>query len=84
MKKREKPKCLLVYSPTRLSHVNVMVELAKYLRVCDINAMIDVLDIKDTMDKVSTSNSFQNKILLLQKSYFTIYYGCDIGSRMLV
>lgn len=70
MKKREKPKCLLVYSPTRLSHVNVMVELAKYLRVCDINAMIDVLDITDTTDKVSTSNLFQNKILLLQKTLF--------------
>ncbi|XP_043791661.1 uncharacterized protein LOC122714412 isoform X1 [Apis laboriosa] len=51
LRKKEKPKCLLVYSPTRLSHVNVMVELAKYLRVCDINAMIDVLDITDTMDK---------------------------------
>lgn len=47
-----------------------MVELAKYLRVCDINAMIDVLDITDTTDKVSTSNLFQNKILLLQKTLF--------------
>lgn len=48
-----KPKCLLVYSPTRLSHINVMIELAKYLRICDINAMIDMLDVTDTTGKDS-------------------------------
>lgn len=51
-----------------------MVELAKYLRICDINAMIDVLDITDTMDKVSSckpvTHSIQNKVLLLQKNLF--------------
>ncbi|XP_017789355.1 PREDICTED: uncharacterized protein LOC108571752 isoform X2 [Habropoda laboriosa] len=50
-KRREKPKCLLVYSPTRLSHINVMIELAKYLRICNINAMIDMLDVTDTTGK---------------------------------
>lgn len=55
-KRRGKPKCLLVYSPTRLSHINVMIELAKYLRICDINAMIDMLDVTDTTGKVSASS----------------------------
>lgn len=55
-KRRRIPKCLLVYSPTRLSHINVMIELAKYLRICDVNAMIDMLDVTDTTDKVSASN----------------------------
>ncbi|OAD57020.1 hypothetical protein WN48_02819 [Eufriesea mexicana] len=49
--RKGKPKCLLVYSPTRLSHINVMIELAKYLRICDINAMIDMLDVTDTTGK---------------------------------
>lgn len=56
LKRRGIPKCLLVYSPTRLSHINVMIELAKYLRICDVNAMIDMLDVTDTTDKVSASN----------------------------
>lgn len=56
LKRRRIPKCLLVYSPTRLSHINVMIELAKYLRICDVNAMIDMLDVTDTTDKVSASN----------------------------
>ncbi|CAK9812967.1 hypothetical protein ANTQUA_LOCUS7476 [Anthophora quadrimaculata] len=51
LKRREKPRCLLVYSPTRLSHINVMIELAKYLRICNINAMIDMLDATDTTGK---------------------------------
>ncbi|XP_003394123.2 uncharacterized protein LOC126916829 isoform X1 [Bombus affinis] len=51
LKRRGIPKCLLVYSPTRLSHINVMIELAKYLRICDVNAMIDMLDVTDTTDK---------------------------------
>ncbi|XP_018397952.1 PREDICTED: uncharacterized protein LOC108775972 [Cyphomyrmex costatus] len=46
-----KPNCLLVYSPTHPSHVNVMVELTKYLRYCNINAMIDVFDIAETASK---------------------------------
>ncbi|KAK0179883.1 hypothetical protein PV327_005594 [Microctonus hyperodae] len=43
-----KPNCLLIYSPTHLAHVNVMSNLAKYLRSCNINAMIDILDIQET------------------------------------
>lgn len=46
-----RPNCLLVYSPTHPSHVNVMAELTKYLRYCNISAMIDVLDIAETSSK---------------------------------
>ncbi|KYN39020.1 hypothetical protein ALC56_06446 [Trachymyrmex septentrionalis] len=46
-----KPNCLLVYSPTHPSHVNVMAELTKYLRYCNINAMIDMFDIAETVNK---------------------------------
>ncbi|XP_077274020.1 uncharacterized protein LOC143903878 [Temnothorax americanus] len=46
-----RPNCLLVYSPTHPSHVNVMAELAKYLRYCNINAMIDMVDIAQTVSK---------------------------------
>ncbi|KYN18224.1 hypothetical protein ALC57_09471 [Trachymyrmex cornetzi] len=46
-----KPNCLLVYSPTHPSHVNVMAELTKYLRYCNINAMIDMFDIAETASK---------------------------------
>nr|XP_012152386.1 PREDICTED: uncharacterized protein LOC100878942 [Megachile rotundata] len=49
--KRERPKCLLVYSPSRLSHVNVMLRLAEYLKACHVNAMIDEPDITDTAGK---------------------------------
>ncbi|KAL0112808.1 hypothetical protein PUN28_012222 [Cardiocondyla obscurior] len=47
----KRPNCLLVYSPTHPSHVNVMAELAKYLRYCSINAMIDMFDITETTSK---------------------------------
>lgn len=47
------PNCLLIYSPTHATHVSVMAELAKYLRCCNINAMIDMLDIAETASKVS-------------------------------
>ncbi|XP_033229384.1 uncharacterized protein LOC117180896 isoform X2 [Belonocnema kinseyi] len=46
-----KPNCLLVYSPTHPAHVNVMIELSRYLRGCSINAMIDCLDISETVSK---------------------------------
>ncbi|XP_011704676.1 PREDICTED: uncharacterized protein LOC105459973 [Wasmannia auropunctata] len=46
-----KPNCLVVYSPTHPSHVNVMAEFTKYLRYCHINAMIDVFDIAETASK---------------------------------
>ncbi|XP_011636448.1 uncharacterized protein LOC105426763 [Pogonomyrmex barbatus] len=46
-----KPNCLLVYSPTHPSHVNVMAELTKYLQCCSINAMIDIFDIPKTASK---------------------------------
>lgn len=46
-----RPNCLLIYSPTHPAHVNVMGELAKYLRCCNINAMIDVFDIAKTASK---------------------------------
>ncbi|XP_046752763.1 uncharacterized protein LOC124416007 [Diprion similis] len=39
-----KPYCLLTYDATHDIHINVMTKLAEYLRSCDINAMIDVLD----------------------------------------
>ncbi|XP_015607994.1 uncharacterized protein LOC107273895 isoform X2 [Cephus cinctus] len=48
---KKKPNCLLVYSPTHESHINVMVQLATYLRSCNINAMIDVLDIPKNTTK---------------------------------
>ncbi|XP_012278230.1 uncharacterized protein LOC105698504 isoform X2 [Orussus abietinus] len=40
-----KTNCLLVYSPTHLAHVNVMADLSRYLKACDIDAMIDILNI---------------------------------------
>nr|XP_012216261.1 PREDICTED: uncharacterized protein LOC105668447 isoform X1 [Linepithema humile] len=46
-----RPNCLLIYSPTHPAHVNVMGELAKYLRCCNINAMIDMFDIAKTASK---------------------------------
>ncbi|XP_029662622.1 uncharacterized protein LOC115235160 [Formica exsecta] len=46
-----RPNCLLVYSPTHPAHVNVMAELTKYLRCCNINAMIDMFDIAETASK---------------------------------
>ncbi|XP_023247431.1 uncharacterized protein LOC106635760 isoform X2 [Copidosoma floridanum] len=46
-----KLKCLLIYSPTHMSHVYTMVELAKYLRGSNIDAMIDTLDIPETTHK---------------------------------
>lgn len=46
-----RPNCLLVYSPTHPAHVNVMAELTKYLRCCSINAMIDMFDIAETVNK---------------------------------
>lgn len=48
---RKKPNCLIVYSPTRESHITVMAELTKYLRCCNINAMIDMFDISETVSK---------------------------------
>jgi len=52
-----RPNCLLVYSPTHPSHVNVMAELTKYLRYCNINAMIDIFDIAETVSKVSNQTN---------------------------
>ncbi|KAL6439571.1 hypothetical protein ACFW04_003990 [Cataglyphis niger] len=46
-----RPNCLLIYSPTHPAHVNVMAELTKYLRCCNINAMIDMFDIAETDSK---------------------------------
>lgn len=46
--------CLLVYSPTHVAHVDVMEKLALYMRNCNINAMIDMLDIPETANKVKT------------------------------
>lgn len=43
---------MLVYSPARLTHINVMVELAKYLRNCNV-AVIDMIDVTDATGKVS-------------------------------
>ncbi|XP_076675303.1 uncharacterized protein LOC143372700 [Andrena cerasifolii] len=50
LRRREKPNCLLVYSPARLTHINVMVELAKYLRNCNV-AVIDMIDVTDATGK---------------------------------
>ncbi|XP_076756004.1 uncharacterized protein LOC143426425 [Xylocopa sonorina] len=50
-KRGGKPKCLLIYSPSHVSHSNAMTELTKYLRMCNIDVMIYVLDITDTTDK---------------------------------
>ncbi|GAB1866897.1 SEFIR domain-containing protein [Camponotus japonicus] len=46
-----RPNCLLVYSPTHPAHVNVMAELTKYLKCCNINVMIDMFDIPETTSK---------------------------------
>ncbi|XP_053987508.1 uncharacterized protein LOC128880941 [Hylaeus volcanicus] len=50
LKGRRKPNCLLVYSPTRLTHINAMIELAKYLRNSNV-AVIDMVDVTDTTRK---------------------------------
>ena len=55
-----KPNCLLIYSPTHPSHVNVMAELTKYLRYYNINAMIDMFDIAETANKVSNQINQRN------------------------
>ncbi|XP_011299491.1 uncharacterized protein [Fopius arisanus] len=46
-----RPKCLLVYSPTHMAHVDVVLNLANYLRSCRVAAMVDVLDIPETVTK---------------------------------
>ncbi|XP_076653491.1 uncharacterized protein LOC143359449 isoform X2 [Halictus rubicundus] len=46
LKRRRKPTCLLIYSPTRLTHINAMNELAKYLRNSNVT-VIDTLDVND-------------------------------------
>ncbi|XP_033321808.1 uncharacterized protein LOC117217969 isoform X2 [Megalopta genalis] len=46
LKRRRKPTCLLVYSPTRLTHITAMNELAKYLR----NSNVTVIDTHDVTD----------------------------------
>ncbi|XP_029175793.1 uncharacterized protein LOC114944172 [Nylanderia fulva] len=46
-----RPNCLLIYTPSHPLHVNVMAELAKYLKSCNINAMIDMFDIAETANK---------------------------------
>lgn len=86
LKRRRIPKCLLVYSPTRLSHINVMIELAKYLRICDVNAMIDMLDVTDTTDKVSASNeTISNGSTFSHGNVnLLVCYVRNVGSRMLV
>ncbi|XP_034952250.1 uncharacterized protein [Chelonus insularis] len=47
----KKPNCFLVYSPTHLAHVNVITSLAKYLKSCNINTMVDQLDIPESDTK---------------------------------
>ncbi|XP_063983458.1 uncharacterized protein LOC135165771 [Diachasmimorpha longicaudata] len=47
----KRPKCLLVYSPTHVAHVDVVSNLTRYLRSCNIAAMVDVLDIPETETK---------------------------------
>lgn len=61
-----RPNCLLVYSPTHPSHVNVMVELTKYLRCCYINPMIDIFDIAETVSKVSSHINEDEDVMLCQ------------------
>lgn len=36
-----------------MAHVQVMEELTKYLQCCNINAMIDILNIRDIASQVS-------------------------------
>ncbi|XP_043254469.1 uncharacterized protein LOC122398548 [Colletes gigas] len=50
LKGRRKPNCLLVYSPTRLTHINAMNELVKYLRNSNV-AVIDMIDVTDSTRK---------------------------------
>ncbi|XP_076228523.1 uncharacterized protein LOC116432018 [Nomia melanderi] len=50
LKRRRKPTCLLIYSPTRLTHINAMNELAKYLRNSNIT-VIDTLHVADSTGK---------------------------------
>lgn len=77
LKRRGKPNCLLVYSPTRLTHINAMVELAKYLRNCNV-AVVDTIDVADSAENVSRSG---NHLSVDDDSSFMISRFClDIGS----
>lgn len=64
-----KPNCLLVYTPSHPAHVNVMAELAKYLKCCNINAMIDMFDIAETAEKVSNEINWYVYIIALKINY---------------
>ncbi|XP_066903362.1 uncharacterized protein [Halyomorpha halys] len=45
------PKLLLMYSSASVQHVKAMIEIAKYLRVCGVNALIDELGIPESIHK---------------------------------
>lgn len=45
------PKLLLMYSSASVQHVKTMIEIAKYLKVCGVNAMIDELGIPESSHK---------------------------------
>lgn len=47
------PAVLIVYTPSRASHVEAMVALAEYLRnYCAVEALLDQLDVPETETKV--------------------------------
>ncbi|CAH1406207.1 unnamed protein product [Nezara viridula] len=45
------PRLLLMYSSASVQHVKAMIEIAKYLKVCGVNAMIDELGIPESSHK---------------------------------
>ncbi|KAJ9596266.1 hypothetical protein L9F63_027112, partial [Diploptera punctata] len=53
------PIVLVVYTPSRSSHVEAIVALVEYLRnYCAVEALLDRLDIVDTVSKVSRYEIF--------------------------
>jgi hypothetical protein len=47
------PAVLIVYTPSRASHVEAMVAFAEYLRnYCAVEALLDQLDVPETETKV--------------------------------
>ncbi|XP_066584361.1 uncharacterized protein [Prorops nasuta] len=68
IRRQRRPYCLLMYTPSHAAHVNVMATLTKYLRCCNINAMLDIFDIPESKNKdpfLWCNNAFDNAEIIL-------------------
>ena len=71
-----------LFTLTHMAHDNTMIDLARYLRCCNINAMIDTLDIPESTNKVQNSVYFNIKISKLEPSLMFLFN--ILGSNSLV